>query len=543
MKKILLLILLILCLCVFGCSNNTNENPSKPNDSENTEQSGGNTDQGGENLEDGNITIDYGKMSIENLILYVGFPNKPIITFSKLEYAVQINNIYFEYSDTDSSFITFDGEYFNALSGGKTITVYAETEYHQTQFTITTKNYVEACKDESNANFYTNRANQKENYWKSNGKQTGGTVFIGDSFFDTEFWSDFYTLYEGNNTYTNGISSSTTTDWEIWVGKLLYPLNPKNIVMHCGTNNLYDDRESADMTIANTKRLLDTIHYHLPETKVYYFAIEPRTYGIGTSTFDSTTYYKIYNVNNAMKQYCEENSYMVYVDVTPNCYNGGITVNKDFFRDGVHPKLENYIVYANALKDAGLDLVINEKVLSDTTTSLSFTTSHAINKGDSVVVKENGTVLGNEFSIKGNILVTKVVSNAHIEFNFADANNRFLLWDNDNNTSLSIGYACNGSYSSNLSTAGAYLNYLVSFELVVTSRNAYLYLDGKLAMVFLNIYASTTTIGTEGCAVEFTDLVITSKKYNLSGYNAILSRSEIAQYENSTNNIKQVIVC
>lgn len=486
---------------------------------------------------------EYGEMIVENLTLYVGFPNKPIVTFSNYDYAVSLEDIYFDYSNSDANFLEFDGEYFNALEGGKTIIVTASTDYHETQFTIYTKNYIDACKDEANANFYINRAKQKENYWKINGKQTGGTVFIGDSFFDTEFWSDFYTLYEGNNVYTNGISSSTTTDWEIWAGKLLYPFNPKNIVMHCGTNNLFDDKESADVTIDNTKRLFNTIHYHLPATKIYYFAIEPRRYGIGTSTFDSSSYYKIKNVNDAMKQYCEENDFMVYLDVTSHCYISGFTVNTDFFRDGVHPKLENYIIYANALMDAGLDLTINSKFLNETTTALSFTTDMAINKGDSVSIKENGKILVNEFSIKGNILVNEIKNNAHIEFRLDGSNNRFLLWDNDNNSSLLIGYACNGSYESNLSSIGAYVNNEVCFELVVTNKNAYLYLHDELVLVFLNVNTNGLIIGSEGCGVEISDLVIISKTFNSVEYNAILSRSEINQYENSTDNKKQVIVC
>ena len=83
---------------------------------------------------------------------------------------------------------------------------------------------------------------------------------------------------------------------------------------------------------------------------------------------------------------------------------------------------------------------------------------------------------------------------------------------------------------------------LVYLQFHGVNASAKVYLNDKLAMVFLNVYPSTTLIGTEGCAVEFSELVITSKKGDLLGYNSILSRSEITQYENSSANTKQVIV-
>ena len=551
MKKILTFIFsLLLILFIAGCTPETsnpednipedNGGETTPDDTDNDSDKDytGDDDSGETGDDDDSNQDDFGTMTINDLTIYSNFPNRPIVEFSNPDYKVLTKDIIFTY---DEESILFDGECFKALKINQTVKVTAETPYHTTEFNVITKDYVTACKDENNATAYLDRVNQKLNYWKNNGAATNGTLFIGDSFFDTQFWSNFYTLYKGNNAYTNGVSSSTTTDWEIWASTLVYPLNPENIVMHCGTNNLYDDKETAAQTIENTKRLLDTIHYHLPNTKIYYFAIEPRTYGIGTSTFDSVTYSKILTVNKAMKKYCEDNDYMVFLDVTENCYTSEMVVNSSFFRDGVHPTLENYIVYAEALEKAGLNLTIN--VDRETTSSLTFTSDMAINKGDSAVIKENGKVMVKEFSISGKIHVSQVSGNAHIQFAFEDtAANRFLLWDNDNDNSLRLGYACNNQYASNLSTKGAYLNVIVSFELVVTVNNAYLYLDNQLAMVFINVNPTAVYIGTEGCAVSFTNLAITSKINNSTQYNTIISRTEINRYETGNYAGKQVVV-
>ena len=110
-------------------------------------------------------------------------------------------------------------------------------------------------------------------------------------------------------------------------------------------------------------RLLEEIHTRLPETKVYYFAIEPRTYAIEGGTFSQASFDKINKVNKDMEAYCNVNDYMVYVDATSECYTSGINVNADFFRDGIHPKIGNYMVYVNLLKEAGLELSLDTSKL------------------------------------------------------------------------------------------------------------------------------------------------------------------------------------
>ena len=139
--------------------------------------------------------------------------------------------------------------------------------------------------------------------------------------------------------------------------------------------------------------------------------------------------------------------------------------------------------------------------------------------------------------------MSQVLSNAHIQFSVDGTHlNRFLLWDNDSNGSLYAGYAVDGLHATPTNSKGVLLNVAVSFELVVTAKNAYLYINNELIMVFVSANATSTLIGTEGCAVEFTDLVITSKSANQSGYNSIISRTEILEYENNTNTTKRVVV-
>ena len=468
----------------------------------------------------------YGELMVPDMRIYTSFPDVPFPSFSDPTYESDIT-----YTVLDNADITYSNGYFSASKAGRA-TVEAKTQYHTTTFTVEAVQYADA-KGQGTTDWYLSRVSSVESRWINDGKPQNGTLFIGDSFFDTEFWSDFYQLYgETNNVYSHGVSSSTTTDWEIFSKRLVYPANPANIVMHLGTNNLYDDRESSETAIANTQKLLAEFEERLPETKVYYFAIEPRTYGIGGGAFTESTYNTINAVNTAMKSYCEEKENVIFVDATPYCYTEGITVNESFFRDGTHPKLENYLKYAELLKTAGLDLTIDTSYLNTTEFSFPQTTGVA---NTNHTIRKNGKVLTNEYSVKGKLKIGDNGNNPHIQFSLDETNfqNRFLLWDQDGDGNYVSSYAHNQVHMHAAGKASVRAGEEVEWEVVTTKKHSYFYVNGELEFIFLNINAKTLLIGGEKVAAEFYDIEAVTAD-DAEAYARVLAREEIAKYEAST---------
>ena len=471
----------------------------------------------------------YGELIIEDMTLYLSFPDKPFVTFTNPEYACEIT-----YTILESDYYSIEEEdgYFSSKRSDYAL-VEATTQYHTTTFEIEAKRY------NGISDWYLNKVTEKENYWKNNGAQKGGTVFIGDSFFDTEFWSNFYTTYKGNNAYTTAISSSTIKDWEVFSSRLLYPLEPENVVVHCGTNDLWDDKESAEVVSDNIQRYFDTVHKRLPDANIYWFAIEPRSYAMSNFglTFDLTSYEKLVAVNASMEEYCSQNDFVTYLDATSNCYTTPPSVNTSFFRDGTHPTLANYMIYVYMLQDAGLDLVIND---TSNTTEIDIPLSGSISSTNTNI-KKNNQALVKEYAVSGKLKISSIGFNPHIQLSFDDTNfqNRFLLWDpqSSNGGTLKLGYACNGAHISNVGKASVTANQEVSWELVVSAKHAYLYINNALELIFLNLNPSSALIvGAENCAVRLYDIVVNSD------YASVLARSEISTYENSTNTAKTVVV-
>jgi len=475
----------------------------------------------------------YGELIIPDMKIYTDFPDTPQPVFTKPEYASEIT-----YTVIDNNIVTYEDGYFSAMRATEA-TVEATTEHHSTTFKVTSEVYTDP-KGVDTANWYLGRVNSVEGNWVSDGKPTGGTLFIGDSFFDTQFWSDFYQLYANNeHVYTHGVSSSTTTDWEIFAKRLVYPAKPSNIVMHLGTNNLYDDKENSTTCYENTVRFLEEIHSRLPETKVYYFAIEPRGYGIGGGAFNRTSFDTINAVNEQMKAYCEANDYMVFVDATPYCYVDGIQVNNDFFRDQTHPKLENYLIYHELLVEAGLDLTIDTSYLNTTEFEIAQTDGVA---STNTLIRVNGTVISSNFSISGKLKIGTTGGNPHIQFSLDDTNfqNRFLLWDNDTNGTFNAAYAFQGNHKAGAGKAVVRSGEEVSWEVVSTGKHAYFYINGALEFVFMNLNSDYFVIGAEKTQVSVYDInIITSKDAKWSD---VLAREEIVQYEESIESGLKAVV-
>ena len=471
------------------------------------------------------------ELTIEDLFVYKNYKMRPYITFTKekedITYSFEGDAI----SIDDDGVITCNKE-------DKIVKVSATTEHLSTTFTVYTR---------GNFTDYQAKVQNRKVDFVTRGEQYGETLFIGDSFFDVaEFWNNFYDLYAGKNVRSAGISASTTTDWEIFAEDLIYPSEPKNIVIHCGTNNIFDDGKNANSTFYDVKRLIEKIHYVLEDTKIYYFGIEPRTYGAKGNSV-SNTVVTLNQANKLIKEFCDNNAYLTYLDSPALCYNEDGSVKTEFFRDGTHPVLDNYAYYVDLLDEAGI--VLEDKQVSSKIAD--FSTSVANSIGDSSRnISYKGTNLNREFSLEGTLKIKQTGGNPHIQFSLDNTSfaNRFLLWDNLTNGNFKIGYAINSNHDANADAGSTYVkkaeDLVLNWKILVTSKNAYLYINGDLKIIMLNIPNDATKsflMGAEHAAVDFYNMKAISKEFDANEYNALLNDTIVKKYEASQETTRQVI--
>ena len=280
-----------------------------------------------------NVSVTESVFSVDDLILYTGFDAKPNIKFDGE------GTVTFKVVDEKIATYNKEENLFQGIKVGKT-KVEATVDSYSTSFFITVTNMPDRI---------SGRVETIKNTLKEQNYPQNQTIFVGDSFFDPWSWSNFYSLYEGKNVNLLGVSTAQSIDWDIFLQSFIVDLNPKNIVLHLGTNDIFDAGYNDTQTYENMKTLIDNILEEVPNAKLYYFGIEPR-YSGGTT---KNNYCK--NVNELLIKNIT-NERFVYLDSPALCYNEDGTVKGEFFRDNVHPKLENYTEYVRLLNEANIEI-------------------------------------------------------------------------------------------------------------------------------------------------------------------------------------------
>ena len=494
--------------------------------------------------------IDYGQLNIslpksnyedQANTLYANYSARELsVEFTKPAYEDDIvYEIPAEYADritiTDNN-IKAVGDF----STPKVVTITAKTQHHTEKFAITVTNF-NGKNHMGNSLNLENTVKNRLSDWTNRGGDQGGVLFMGDSFFDTGFWSDFYTTYGRKNAYTMGISATTTTDWEYMVERLVFPVQPKAVVIHCGTNNIFDDAKAASAATEDVKRLFNLIHANLPEADIYYFGIEPR---VGRDNSIPKA------VNENIIEFADENDWLTYIDSPSWCYDTDGSVISSFFRDGVHPTLANYAKYVKALDDLGL-VIDNNSAASDTSIAdISTTAEQSIANKNTFDLSYRGLPLTNEYVLTGKLDITVEKTNPHIQFLFNDGN-RFLVWDGESysgNGSMGLGWQVNGNHVNDDDDLYSYTTgtkFTVLFKLAVTDKNAYFYFGSEdggsvtytLNSVFVNVSATKLVYGTEGMSAKLYGLTAKTKLDDAAEYDALVKGSEFDYYEHITESV------
>ncbi len=440
------------------------------------------------------ITTSTGKASISLELptsIYSNYAAKPI----EVVYKGKINPDGVTYTTSDNRVVVEDGKIYATGNFGEekiTVTVTATCDGASTSKTLVVSSYQGSTHAGNSLNIETNHIPRIEGLIDTNsqGASTDGcTLWVGDSFFNTVTWWDkFYTQNPaGSNNYTVGISSSTVEDWHVVSERLVYPYNPSTIAVHIGTNDIFDDGRSASATYMLIIQLLTEYHKKLPNAKIYWFSIEPRTYAL---TGDKATAVK--NVNSSMKNYAMNRDWLVYVDSDKWYWNdtarteintSAYHLNSDGTRDTVHPHDDMYAKYMAAISDEVTGIDIN---------TFKYT-SPVIYRGDK---------LFKEYIVEGTMtLGSGCGANPHIAFSFNHDNDRFLFWDDGRSATrdqkFGVGYRiASGSYvnESNyeLFDMTGETSHSFDWKVLFTEKNAYFFINGKLEAIMFNPVVSTT---------------------------------------------------
>ena len=173
-----------------------------------------------------------------------------------------------------------------------------------------------------------------------------GLLFLGDSITDAwpgrgkESWAKF-APYEPADF---GISGDRTEHvlWRITHGEL-DGIQPKAVVIMIGTNNIgHFKDEKPEWAADGVKKILDTVHDKLPQSRVLLLGVFPR------GAKDSDVRKKVEAINRIICKFAD-GAKTEYLDIGAKFLDADGQIPKDIMPDGLHPNAHGYDIWYDAM--------------------------------------------------------------------------------------------------------------------------------------------------------------------------------------------------
>lgn len=175
----------------------------------------------------------------------------------------------------------------------------------------------------------------------------GQIVFIGDSITDLCPLDNYYQDLP-KKTYNRGIGGDTTDGLYRRLKVSLYDIEPSEIVLMIGINDL-NLGKPIDEIVQNYENILSDIKVHLPSTKLIAMSIMPMNEEMGYFSDIDAQNQKVMTTNSRIKPLVEEKEY-TYLDLFSSVKTENNRLIKEYSEDGIHLNDAGFKVWAGLVK-------------------------------------------------------------------------------------------------------------------------------------------------------------------------------------------------
>ena len=138
-----------------------------------------------------------------------------------------------------------------------------------------------------------------------------------------------------------GFGGSSLTDLIHYADNIIYPYQPKQIVIYCGENDLAGGDTTVTRTIVfeRFKQLFVLIRQHLPKVSIAFVSIKP-------SPSRQHLLPKMKAANGLVKKYPSKQNKTAYIDVFHKMFTKDGTIISDIFiADNLHMNAKGYAIW------------------------------------------------------------------------------------------------------------------------------------------------------------------------------------------------------
>ncbi len=167
-------------------------------------------------------------------------------------------------------------------------------------------------------------------------------LFVGSSSF--RMWTDVQQAFPKYPLINRGFGGSTLADVIYYANDIIFPYQPKQIVIYCGENDLASNDSVTSMIVFKRfQTLFNMIREKLPNTSVVFVSIKPSP--SRTRLLD-----EMQNANALIKAFLAGKTNTAYVDVFNKMIKKGKIREELFREDKLHMTDKGYSIWQKAIK-------------------------------------------------------------------------------------------------------------------------------------------------------------------------------------------------
>ena len=164
-------------------------------------------------------------------------------------------------------------------------------------------------------------------------------LFVGSSSFTK--WTDIQDYFPSYPIINRGFGGSSLTDVMHYADDIIFPYQPKQIVIYCGENDLAgeDTTVTSHIVFDRFKQLFVSTRQHLPNVAIAYVSMKP-------SPSRKHLLPKMEVANTLIKKYLSKQNNTAYIDVFHKMFNkDGTIINDIFIEDNLHMNAKGYAIW------------------------------------------------------------------------------------------------------------------------------------------------------------------------------------------------------
>lgn len=168
-------------------------------------------------------------------------------------------------------------------------------------------------------------------------------LFVGSSSFTN--WKDVQQYFPAHKIINRGFGGSSLTDVIRYADKIIFPYQPKQIVIYCGENDIANSESvTGEIVFTRFKKLFTDIRKNLPGIPVVYISMKP-----SPSRWNMRD--RLMKGNELIKKYLSKKKNAKFISVWENMLGpDGKPMDDIFVSDNLHMNAKGYSIWQKLIE-------------------------------------------------------------------------------------------------------------------------------------------------------------------------------------------------